>query len=214
MSRTKQKVESLTEPKDEGQLRYEKELADSQKPIKDELTMSTIHEAIANFQAEVPVLIKNTQGYGYKYAELSEIMNIINPILRKHDLYIMQPLTKTGIKTVVTHIPTGESIESYCEIPQDVELKGMNAFQAYGSAITYFRRYSLSSFFTLISDVDSDASGEQVKKTISKPVSKKKITDVNFVEALMMIEKGTYTVEKLKSNYDLTPNQLKKLNDA
>jgi hypothetical protein len=48
-------------------------------------------------------------------------------------------------------------------IPQGVQLKGMNDFQVLGSAITYLRRYSLSAALGLITDVDTDASGEQEK---------------------------------------------------
>jgi len=39
----------------------------------------------------------------------------------------------------------------------------MNAFQVAGSSITYYRRYSLSSALGLVTDVDSDAKGEQTQ---------------------------------------------------
>ena len=40
-------------------------------------------------------------------------------------------------------------------------LKGQNDFQVLGSAITYLRRYSLSSILGLVTDEDADAAGEQ-----------------------------------------------------
>jgi hypothetical protein len=39
----------------------------------------------------------------------------------------------------------------------------MNTYQSVGSAITYFRRYSLSSFVGIASEKDEDAKGEQVE---------------------------------------------------
>jgi len=47
----------------------------------------------------------------------------------------------------------------------------MNDFQILGSAITYVRRYSLSSALGLITDKDIDGGGEQVKPvaSVTKP---------------------------------------------
>jgi hypothetical protein len=38
----------------------------------------------------------------------------------------------------------------------------MNDYQAYGSGITYYRRYALSSMLGLVTDKDTDAAGEVV----------------------------------------------------
>ena len=48
----------------------------------------------------------------------------------------------------------------------------MNDFQVLGSAITYIRRYALSSMLGIVTDKDTDASGEQVIQTESKPTAK------------------------------------------
>ncbi len=53
-------------------------------------------------------------------------------------------------KTIIFHTESGESIESVTNIPQEVVLKGMNTFQVAGSAITYYRRYSLSAALGLV----------------------------------------------------------------
>ena len=74
---------------------------------------------------------------------------------------------------------------------QDV---GINAFQVYGSAITYFRRYALSSLLGIITDKDTDAGGEQVKPSIDEETFKK---------ALQAIDAKSYTIAKLKANFSL-----------
>ena len=51
----------------------------------------------------------------------------------------------------------------------------MNDFQVLGSAITYLRRYAISSMLGLVTDKDNDASGEQVKKS-----GKKEIDDIDL----------------------------------
>jgi hypothetical protein len=54
----------------------------------------------------------------------------------------------------------------------------MNDYQVMGSAITYYRRYALSSMLGIITDIDNDVSGEQTKRTLpTKPIEPKVETD-------------------------------------
>lgn len=126
--------------------------------------MKNIYKALAAFQQDVPNIYKNSQGYGYKFADLGEINDIIKPLLKKHGLGYTQPIEGDAIKTVLFHVDSGETIESLTNIPQGVQLAKMNEFQVLGSAITYLRRYSLSSMLGLVTDEDADAAGEQVKR--------------------------------------------------
>lgn len=126
--------------------------------------MKNLYKAIANFQQEVPVILKETEGYGYSYADLTAIFATINPLLKKHGLGFTQMVNGTDLETTVFHIESGENLTSKTAIPQGVSLKGMNDFQVLGSAITYLRRYALSAMLGLVTDKDTDASGEQKKK--------------------------------------------------
>ena len=63
-----------------------------------------------------------------------------------------------GVQTLYMHTESGEWITSTIKSPI-AEAKGMNMYQSIGSAITYFRRYSLSAFVGIASDEDIDASG-------------------------------------------------------
>ncbi len=136
--------------------------------------MRNIYEALANFQQEVPVILKETSGYGYQYADLPAIFEAINPLLKKHGLGFYQAVNGISIKTVIFHVKSGETLDSETNIPQGVQLKGMNDFQVLGSAITYIKRYALSSLLGLVTDKDTDASGEQAPKpTYTKMAAKK-----------------------------------------
>lgn len=131
--------------------------------------MKALYKALAAFQSEVPTIKKNASGYGYRFADLEEINNVIKPLLHKHGLGYAQPLDGTDIKTIIFHVESGESLESLANIPQGVQLKGQNEFQVMGSAITYLRRYALSSVLGLVTDEDADAAGEQVKRATAAP---------------------------------------------
>lgn len=138
--------------------------------------MKNLFKALANFQQEVPVIHKATQGYGYTYADLPAIFETINPLLKKHGLGFTQEMESTSLKTTIFHIESGEFRESSTDIPQGVVLKGMNDFQVLGSAITYIRRYALSSALGLVTDKDTDANGKQeTKPPINIKVIKAKI---------------------------------------
>ena len=169
--------------------------------------MKNIYKALAGFQQEVPAIHQGTKGYGYTYSDLKTIFKVINPILKKHSLGFTQLLEGTNIKTVIFHTESGESIESITEIPQGLTLKGQNTYQTIGSGITYFRRYSLSACLGLVTDVDSDANGEEKPKPAEKPT----LDETRFEAALEAIDKGTYTQDELKAKYKLTKDQIEKL---
>ena len=127
--------------------------------------MKNLFKALADFQQEVPIIHKGTSGYGYSYADLPDTIEIINPYLAKNKLGFTQLVGSANVKTIIFHWESGESIESITDIPQGVTLKGMNDFQVLGSAITYIRRYALSSALGLVTDSDPDANGVKEKPT-------------------------------------------------
>tara|TARA_R110000772_G_scaffold88986_9_gene184674 strand:+ start:713 stop:1234 length:522 start_codon:yes stop_codon:yes gene_type:complete len=162
-------------------------------------------KALAGFSQEVPAIHKNTKGYGYSYSNLSEIFSVINPLLKKHGLGFTQIVNGTSLTTIVFHVESGETIEGTMDIPQGVQLKGMNEFQVYGSAISYLKRYHISGILCLVTDSDIDASGVQTKP------SKAVITDARFKKAMEAILAGDYTREELEAKYSLTNKQKKSI---
>lgn len=149
--------------------------------------MKNIYKALADFQQEVPVILKDTSGYGYKYADLPAIFEVINPLMKKYGMGFTQMVDEGVIVTQVFHCESGEMISSRTSIPQGVSLKGMNDFQVLGSAITYIKRYALSSLLGLVTDKDTDANGEQVVTYDKKETNKeymKKVANVDTSEEI------------------------------
>jgi hypothetical protein len=173
-----------------------------------EQSTKNLKESLAGFQQECPVIVQQTKGYGYTYADLPTILNVINPLLAKWRLGFSQPLDGVTVRTIVFHVDTGETLESSIDIPQGVMLKGMNDFQVLGSAISYLRRYSISSILGIVTDKDTDASGEQV----SKP-KKRTLTDSEFVRLCGAINAGTMTAEKAKQDFQLNSSQIATINE-
>jgi len=151
----------------------------------------SIYKSLANFQQECPTIHKATKGYGYTYSDLPTIFKVINPLLQKNGLGFTQLIEGQCIVTTLFHIETGQTITSKTDIPQDVLLKGMNDFQVLGSAVTYIRRYALSSMLGIVTDKDNDASGEQLPK--KKPT----ISNNRFEAGLKKVANGELSKEGL-----------------
>lgn len=172
------------------------------KPIKQSLLKS-----LAEFQYECPIIHKDTSGFNYTYADLPKIISTIMPLMKKHKLCFSQPLEGTQLRTIIYHTETGESIESTTEIPI-IELAKMNVYQSFGSGITYYRRYALSSILGLVTDKDIDAAGEQVK-VHDKPKTKFQevfqiptINDVAMLKLVARFNSGeTDVFEKAKGHF-------------
>lgn len=169
--------------------------------------IKNISVALNKVIAEVKDVNKNSEGFGYKYATLDEVLKTIRPLLAKNGLSLIQSQEidrEAGfvvVKTLLTHI-SGEWIETSAEAPI-TELKGMNSYQSIGAGITYLRRYAISSLFAISSEEDTDAAEKypspKPQKQTQKPQPQ---ADEKSLEALgiELIEKDGFVKaqEKVK----------------
>lgn len=166
--------------------------------------MNNLFKSLAQFQQECPSILKDTQGFGYVFADLPAILKVINPLLSKHGLGFTQSINSHNgsnyLTTILFHYESGEKLESIALIPY-VALKGMNDYQSFGSGVTYYRRYALSSILGIVTDKDTDASGEQTKQPIN---------DERFVKAIEAIKQGKAKKTDL-NKFELTAEQTKVL---
>ncbi len=165
-------------------------------------------KALSEFQQECPIIHKETQGHKYTYADLPTIYSTINPLLYKYGLVVSQPLVDGCIETILYHVPSEEYMKSATPIPH-VQLGNMNEYQAFGSGVTYYRRYALSSMLGLVTDKDTDAAGEPVKqkpKSFEVPLPKEIpfMNDVAMIKLVARYEAGEHDVfSKAAKHYKL-----------
>ena len=133
--------------------------------------MKELLKALSDFQEECPPFVKDTEGYGYKYVQLPDIMKVITPLLRKHGLILIQrngnKEDMVGVETTLMHMTTEKAIASSLYMPL-TELAKMNLYQVAGSAITYIRRYDISTLLGLQSEKDADGAGEPAKRKVKR----------------------------------------------
>lgn len=156
-----------------------------------------IYQKLLEFQSSIEAIkkdgkntfFKKSDGKASTYATLSNILSEVKPILNSLKLVVTQPIENGVVKTKITDSEGVEFIESGISLPEN-----LNA-QQLGSAITYFRRYTLSSLLSLELDEDDDGNN-----TIPKPPIKHQQVNKELEQALMTLALST-TKDELITNW-------------
>ncbi|MBO1278766.1 ERF family protein [Staphylococcus haemolyticus] len=129
-------------------------------------SITEINKALNNFHKEVkqPFKDKNNPFYKSKYVPLENVAEAIDKTSTKFGLtYTQYPVSnekgEVGVATILHH-ESGE----YMEYPPLMVKPEKNTPQGVGSAITYSRRYSLSTVFGITSDQDDDGNEASGKR--------------------------------------------------
>lgn len=131
-----------------------------------------LFSALIRARTDIETLVKDKAGYGYSYATLDNVINMLKGVLPKHDLgYAQFPETidgKDGVTTLVMH-KSGEYMSARYEMDA-TPIKGTNLTQQKGASITYCRRYALCSVFGIPTEEDTDGTVQvQTNTADSKP---------------------------------------------
>lgn len=142
--------------------------------MKSSESIKSISPAFIKVSGIVKNMIPDSQGYGYTYTSLGPIIDQIKPVLLSHGLCVIQSPVENnnnlGIETVILH-ESGEYFSFTYNISA-TNMKGANNTQQEGSAISYGRRYALSSIFGIATETDPDAAYKKSDKVEKKEVTK------------------------------------------
>lgn len=100
-------------------------------------------------------------GYTYSYATLDAVLDEVRPKLAEVGIAIVQPVVyRDGKPWLITRLlhSSGQSIEHELPILVDASSR-MNSAQAFGSALTYARRYGLETLLPVAAEHDDDGHG-------------------------------------------------------
>jgi len=150
-------------------------------------------------------VVKNSTNphFKNKYADINGLIETVEPVLLEQGLLLIQPISEGFVSTLIIDIDNGDQVCSTMRLP-DIQDP-----QKIGSAVTYYRRYTLQSLLSLqAEDDDANSASATVKNT--KPT----ITQERFDNGLSQIEEGKLTPEAFKkalSGFQLTDLQTKAL---
>lgn len=117
-----------------------------------------LYKALAKAKAEMGSVKKSSDNpfFKSKYADLNSHLDLVEPLLEKHGLLLLQPTKASDTNIVmlqIIHVATGEMLESSLTIPASI-----TDAQKVGAAITYFRRFLINSTLSLKSEDDDGES--------------------------------------------------------
>ncbi len=184
--------------------------------------MEKITKKLLTIQAVIEKIKKDGQNAFFKkpdgkastYATLPNILAHVKPLLNEQNLLLSQPIINGEVMTVIKCSDTGEQVTSGIPLPTN-----LNA-QQIGSAITYYRRYTLSSLLAL--EIDEDDDGNNASGNVGTPPAKpaqdtsdkawlNKFTDKTqtktteqWDKVVSAIKSGSYGISDIEKKYKLS----------
>ena len=173
----------------------------------------SLNQKLLEFQNSIEVIKKDGQNTFFKkangkastYATLPNILAEVKPILNALKVVLTQPCDIDRVSTVLMDAESGEIISSSIPMPT-----GLSA-QQMGSAITYFRRYTLSSLLALEIDEDDDGNAASAPKPIddgkewlNKYTDKAKTVLSDNWNKVTKALQGDFTIAQIELKYKLS----------
>ena len=88
--------------------------------------------------------------FNSKYFDVNQLIEAVRPALIAEDLLLLQPIENGAVGTRIVDVDSGDSVEAFIPLPD------LSDPQKIGSAVTYYRRYTLQSLIG-IEAMDDDA---------------------------------------------------------
>jgi hypothetical protein len=191
--------------------------------------MKTINEKLATIQTQFKSKKSRFNSFGkYYFRSAEDILEATKPFLLElgvsvtvnEELVCTEPFPI--LKSIATISDGKDSIEAVAIVGIDLDQKGMQMPQKFGSASSYGKKYSLGNLFLIDDTADSDASNNHGKsdtssnkKSISsvKNEAYKKISSVKdeaYKKAEKYIKSGG-KLEAIKQKYELSSSVESKL---
>ena len=166
----------------------------------------TLQQKLAQVQTEFKSKKSRFNSFGkYYFRSAEDILEAIKPFLLKYGITVTvdEELIVEGpvpvIKTTATiHDEKGMTMSTSAIVGVDLNQKGMQVPQQFGSASSYGKKYALGNLFLIDDTQDSDAT------------NKHGVDAATFKKAQDYVKSGG-KIDAIKKKYQLTPNQEKEL---
>ena len=162
----------------------------------------TINEKLSQIQVRFKSKKSRFNSFGkYYFRSAEDILEAIKPFNKELGVYVTinEELVGTEpvpvLKTTATLCDGTSSVSASALVGVDLNQKGMQTPQQFGSASSYGKKYALGNLFLIDDTQDSDATNTH---------GKDKLTDIS--KAKTYIKSGG-TVDAIKKKYQLTSAQ-------
>ena len=164
----------------------------------------TIYQKLSQIQTEFKSKKSRFNSFGkYYFRSAEDILEATKPFLNKLGVTvtISEELVVDGpmpiIKSTATITDGDNAIHATSIVGVDVNQKGMQAPQQFGSASSYAKKYALGNLFLIDDTQDSDATNNHGKKTMT----------AQQVQSAKGYLKSGGKIDAIKEKYQLTSAQ-------
>jgi len=171
----------------------------------------TINEKLSKIQSSLKAKKSRFNSFGkYNYRSAEDILEAVKPYLIEYNVTVtinesISELCGSMIMESKATVSDGkDAIHAVALVAVDMDQRGMNAPQKFGSASSYGKKYSLGNLFLIDDTADSDATNTHGKG------AKPKLEGAALTKAKAFIKSGG-SLEAIKSKYDIPAETLKTL---
>lgn len=182
---------------------------------KQEEKQLSLHEKLSRIQVEFKAAKSKFNSFGrYNFRSAEDILEALKPFNEKYGVYFTVSETAGEINNMpiiysraTVHDTDGvQSVEAMAVVGVDLQQKGMQTPQAFGSASSYGKKYALGNLLLIDDTQDADATNTHGKTSTSKP----KLEGQALEKAKEYI-KGGGNIDAIKAKYEVTDVILKEL---
>jgi len=170
----------------------------------------TLQQKLAQVQTEFKSKKSRFNSFGkYYFRSAEDILEAIKPFLLKYGITVTideELIEMVGIEdvpviktTATIHDEKGMTMSTSAIVGVDLNQKGMQVPQQFGSASSYGKKYALGNLFLIDDTQDSDATNKHGKDKLQ-----------DLAKAKSYIQSGG-KLDAIKKKYQLTPQQEKEL---
>ena len=189
-----------------------------------------LHEKLSLIQSEFKAKKSRFNSFGkYNFRSAEDILEALKPYNKQHSVYftvsekIVLADTEFPIMESIATISDGtDAIQAVAIVGVDLNQKGMQMPQKFGSASSYGKKYALGNLLLIDDTADADATNNHDKSTINKTIPgagnanakvKPEITEANIDKAKKFLANGG-KIETLQQTYLISNDILNKLKNG
>jgi hypothetical protein len=182
----------------------------------------TLNEKLASIQTELKCKKDKYNAFGkYNYRSAEGILESLKPFLLKNGVSVtinetLEELSGMLIMKSISSISDGVDSIQVALVAIDMDQKGMNAPQKFGSASSYAKKYSLGNLFLIDDTADSDATnthGNTKTAVSSSKITLTSLKDPLYTKALSFIKAGG-DIKAIEGKYSISDEVKKALEGA
>lgn len=173
--------------------------------------MKTLNDKLVDIQGRLKAPKNQRNSFGnYNYRSCEDILEAVKPLLTEHGVTVkltdeVKEISGIPIVEAIAVLSDGkEQIPTKAQAGINLNKKGMDIAQSFGSSSSYARKYALNGLFLIDDNKDADSTNTHNKEeqVDDKPWLQK--NSAQFTSAKKAISSGKFTLNDIRTKYKVS----------